>query len=126
MTSSLQPSPHGAEIVERALARAREAGATQADSVLVEADSSEARVRGDEIDFVKQARERCLGIRVLIAGPAGMRSAVTSTSDVSPDAIDRMAAETVALARATAEDLARYKVNWTLLNINICVHAFFS
>ena len=55
-----------AEIAERALERTRAAGADAADTVLVEGDSLEARVRGDEIDFVKQARERTLGIRALV------------------------------------------------------------
>jgi len=94
------------DVVERALARTRKAGAAAADALLVESDSVEARVRGDEIDFVKQARERALGIRALVKGDGGLRSAVTSTSDLSPEAVERMADETVSLARATAEDPA--------------------
>ncbi|MGI9591266.1 MAG: TldD/PmbA family protein [Myxococcota bacterium] len=94
------------DVVERALARARKAGAAAADALLVESDSVEARVRGEEIDFVKQARERALGIRALVSGAQGLRSAVTSTSDLSPEAVERMADETVALAGATAEDPA--------------------
>src|SRR5690606_271900 len=39
-------------------------------------------------------------------GPGGLRTAITSTSDLAPDTIDRLAAETVALARATAPDPA--------------------
>jgi len=99
--------PEAAElraVVERALERARAAGAEAADAVVLADDSLDARVRGDEIDFVKQARESVLGIRALVAGPGGLRSAVTSTSDLAPDAVDRMAEETVALARATAPD----------------------
>ena len=93
-----------AEIAERALERTRAAGADAADAVLVEGDSLEARVRGDEIDFVKQARERTLGIRALVRGGGGTRTAITSTSDLSRDAVDRLAEDTVALARQTAED----------------------
>jgi len=63
-------------------------------------------VRGEEIDFVVQSRQRTLGLRALVRGSAGTRSAITSTSDLSPQAVERMAAETVALARATAEDPA--------------------
>jgi PmbA protein len=91
------------ETAARALARLGEAGAT-GDVVLVESDSSEVRVRGDEIDFVKQARERGLGIRALIADEDGTRSATTSTSDLEDSSVDRMVDETVALARATAPD----------------------
>ena len=89
----------------RALARLRKAGVT-GDVVLIESDSHEVRVRGEEIDFVKQARERALGIRALIANGSGSSSATTSTSDLQDAAIDRMVDETVALARATAPDPA--------------------
>jgi PmbA protein len=89
-----------------ALASARAAGAGAADAVAVESDSLETRVRGEEIDFVKQARERKLGIRALVRGARGTRSAITSTSDLSEPAVRAIAAEAVALARATAEDPA--------------------
>jgi len=92
------------QTVRRALARAERAGAHAADAVLVESDSVETRVRGEEIDFVKQARERTLGIRAFVKGEEGLRSAITSTSDLASDALDRLADDTVALARATAED----------------------
>ncbi|MDH3212103.1 MAG: TldD/PmbA family protein [Myxococcales bacterium] len=99
------PSPLApGDVIERALERAKRAGADAADAVLVESEALEARVRGEEIDFVTQAREHTLGIRALVGGAAGFRSAITSTSDLSPEAVDRMAEETVALARATAED----------------------
>jgi PmbA protein len=92
------------EIVRRAIERARMAGASQADVVLVQSDSRESRVRDQEIEFVKQADERCLGIRVLVGREGGFSSAVTSTCDLSEQAVDRMAEETVALAQATAPD----------------------
>ena len=92
--------------LERGLARAASAGADAADAVLVESDALEARVRGQGIDFVKQARARTLGIRALVRGSGGVRTAITSTSDLAPAAVDRMAEEAVALARATAEDPA--------------------
>jgi len=93
-------------IVERALARLRRAGAHAGDALLVESDSTEARVRGSEIDFVKQAHERTLGLRAFVAGERGLRSAQTSTSDLSRDSLDRLVDATLALARATAEDPA--------------------
>jgi PmbA protein len=95
-----------ADVARRALERARAAGADAADAVVIEGDSLEARVRADEIDFVKQARERTLGIRALLRGRSGVRSAITSTSDFQPEAVDRLAEETVALAKHTAEDPA--------------------
>ena len=89
-----------------AVEAARAAGADSADAVVVLADSLETRVRGDEIDFVKQARERTLGIRALVRGSDGMRSAITSTSDLGDEAVEKMAREAALLAQATAEDPA--------------------
>ena len=88
-------------VIDLALESVARAGADAADCVLVESDSVEARVRDAEIDFVKQARERTLGIRALVGGDRGKSSAITSTSDLSEAAVTRMASETVALARAT-------------------------
>jgi len=92
------------EIVTQALARVAQQGAHAADAVLIESDSMETRVRGSEVDFVTQARARTLGIRALVKSPEGLRSAVTSTSDLSSSAVQRMADETAALAAATAPD----------------------
>ena len=89
-----------------AIATALQAGAAAADAVVVESDSLEVRVRGEEIDFVKQARERKLGVRALVRGPHGTRSAITSTSDLAEPTVRASAAEAVSLARATAEDPA--------------------
>lgn len=93
------------ETASRALARLREGGAA-GDVLLVESDSHEVRVRGDEIDFVKQARERALGIRALVRDAEGTRTATTSTSDLDPASVEKMVDETIALARATAPDPA--------------------
>lgn len=104
--SEVATTSNAGDTVHRAIESARKAGADAVDAVLVHDDSAEARVRDQEIEFVKQAAERTLGIRVLLGGDDGMRSAITSTSDLAPDAVDRMAAECVALARATALDPA--------------------
>jgi PmbA protein len=94
----------GSDAIERALARAKQAGASEADAMLLEADSVSARVRGAETDFVTQARERVLGIRTFVRRDGGLSVGSTSTSDLAPDTIDRLADEAVALARATAPD----------------------
>ena len=93
-------------IVQHALETAGRHGAAQTDVVLMKSESLESRVRGDEIEFVVQAREQCLGIRSLVAHPGqmGLSSAVTSTSDLSLEAVTQLAEETVALARETAPD----------------------
>ena len=93
-------------VIERALDRMRGAGADQADASLVEDESLAIRVRADEIEFVKQATGRSLRLRAFVAASGGRRQGATHTSDLSNAAIDRMAEETVALARATAADPA--------------------
>ena len=45
-----------------------------------------------------------LGIRALVDGKEGRQTSVVSTSDLAPEAVERMAQEAVALARATAAD----------------------
>lgn len=106
MSAVLESAEAGLESVRRAIRSATAAGADAADSILVGSESVEARVRGDEIDFVTEAREHILGIRALVAADGGFRSAITSTSDLSDAAIDRMARDAVTLARATGADPA--------------------
>ena len=95
---------NGAAPLELALARATAGGAASADAVLVRSEVLEARVRGREIDFVKQAREQTLGLRSFVEGSGGLRCAITSTSDLRDETVSRIAEECVALARATAPD----------------------
>lgn len=96
----------GREAVACALRELERAGADAADAVLVESDALEARVRGEVIDTVVQARERTLGLRALRRGDRGFRSATSSTSDLAESAISQMAREAAALAAATADDPA--------------------
>jgi len=91
-------------IALHALEAVRKAGASEADVLLVEGDDREVRVRDREIEFVKQAQGRGLGIRALVAVPGGIKTAIVSTSDLAPQAVERMAHEAVALARETAPD----------------------
>ena len=90
-------------VAARAIDRLRDAN-VEGDVVLVDVSAPEVRVRAEEIDFVKQSHERCLGIRALLSGRDGTRTATTSTSDLAETAIDKMVDETIALARETAED----------------------
>jgi PmbA protein len=88
------------EISEFLLAAAQRHGATAADVVVAEGDSLDVGVRLQEIEKLKQARQKHLGLRAFI----GDRSAVTSTADFSSDALERLAADTCALARVVAPD----------------------
>jgi PmbA protein len=97
--------PAGEEaLLAHVLDRVKQAGAHSADAVVVESDSLEVRVRGEEVEVVSQARERALGVRAFVAGAAGLRVAISSTRDLSRATVDRIADECVALAKSTAED----------------------
>jgi len=100
VSSALQ----GLDAVCTALDIAKSTGAACGDALLVESDGTEVRVRGEEIDFVTQARGRTLGIRVFVRAPGGLCQAVTSTSDLAREAVEQLARDSVRLARATAPD----------------------
>jgi len=82
------------------LAGARRHGATAADVVVAEGDGLDVGVRLGEIEKLKRARQKHLGLRVFV----GQRSAVTSSADFARDAVKRLAEDTCALARVIAAD----------------------
>lgn len=88
------------DMAHELLSKVRNRGATEADLLIVETDSSTTQVRLQEIEALKSAQERRLHLRVLF----GKRSAATSTSDFSMRALDRLVDETCAMAQATAPD----------------------
>jgi PmbA protein len=75
-------------------------GATAADVVVVEGSSLDVGVRLGEIEKLKQAREKHLGLRVFV----GERSAVTSSADFSRQSLEKLAVDSCALARVLAPD----------------------
>jgi len=88
------------ELAKDLLARATARGATEADLLIVEDDAFSVQVRLREMDTVKSAQGKRLGLRVC----RGRRSATTATSDFSPDSLGRLLEEALAMAAATAED----------------------
>jgi PmbA protein len=94
---SLQPLQ---QIAEMLLDAAKRYGATAADVVVAEGDALEAGVRLGEIEKLKQARQKHLGLRVFI----NERSAITSSADFAGEALERLAEDTCALARVIAPD----------------------
>jgi PmbA protein len=86
--------------VEIAVSLALAAGATGADAVAVESESSLSAVRLGEVEKVKLSRERRVGLRCIV----GVRSAVASTADLTEEALRRFVADTVEMARVVAED----------------------
>jgi PmbA protein len=88
------------ELARDLLSKVRSRGATEADLLIVETDSSTTQVRLREIESLKSAQERRIHLRVMF----GRSSAATSTSDFSLRALEHLADETCTLARTTAPD----------------------
>ena len=86
------------------LARALRAGATDAEAVVFEGDEFEVKVRLGQVETLKESGSRAVGLRVFIASGKANRTASTSSSDFSPESIDRLVSGAVSLARITSED----------------------
>jgi len=82
------------------LDEARRAGAAAADVMVAEGDSLSTAVRLGEVEKLKRARGKHLGLRVFL----DHRSAVTSSSDFSRDSLVNLARETCSLARVVEAD----------------------
>ncbi len=85
-----------ADVVRRALT----GGATAAEAVAREGDEFSTLVRLGEVEQLKEAGSRALGLRVFF----GQRAASTHTSDFSSDGIEQLVKGALALARVTSED----------------------
>src|SRR3989454_6390755 len=82
------------------VARACAAGARAADALVGESEGLSVTVRLGETEKLKRARQRRAGLRVLV----GDSTAIVSTADLSPAALDALGRDACALARATAPD----------------------
>jgi PmbA protein len=88
------------QIAAGLLEKAKKKGASSADLIMADSDSFSVQVRLGEVEKVTNAQEKRLGLRVFF----GKRSAITSTSDFSPDSLEKLLDETCALSQATAAD----------------------
>ncbi len=84
------------EVVERA----RRAGATAAECIIREGREFSVTVRLGEVETLKEAASKGLGVRVLV----GQRSASCYTSDFSREGLERAVNDALAMARYTSED----------------------
>ncbi len=75
-------------------------GATAAECVVREGDEFSTLVRLGQVETLKEAGSRSIGVRVF----HGQRSASTYSSDFSREALDRMLKSALELARITSED----------------------
>lgn len=82
------------------LQSAKRKGATHGDVLIAETESFSVTVRLGQIEKLKNARAKRLGLRLFV----GQSSALTSTVDFTRGALEQFVEETVALAQATAAD----------------------
>ncbi len=82
------------------VARAVRAGATGADATVVEADEFSTALRLGEIEKLKEAASKALGLRIFL----GERSASSFSSDFSAASLELLVARTLAMAKVTSED----------------------
>jgi PmbA protein len=90
------------ELAQDLLKKARANGASDAEVVVASGTDFSVTVRKGEVETLKNSGSKALGIRVFV----GQRTAGSYTSDFSPAALERLVAETVAMARVTGEDPA--------------------
>ncbi len=88
------------QIAEEVLARAMRAGATDAEAVAYEGEEFSALVRLGQVETLKESGSRAIGLRVF----NGLRTASTSSSDLSRDGLEKLVEGAVALAKITSED----------------------
>jgi PmbA protein len=84
------------DLVRRAMA----GGATAAECVIREGDEFSTLVRLGQVETLKEAGSRAIGVRIF----RGKRAASTYSSDFSRDALDRMLQSALDLAKITSED----------------------
>lgn len=85
-----------ADLVRRAMA----GGATAAEAVVREGTEFSTVVRLGEVETLKEAGSRAIGVRVFF----GQRAASTYSSDFAPAALEHMVSSALQLARVTSED----------------------
>src|SRR5947207_1341359 len=88
------------DLAQDMVCRAMAGGATSAECVIREGDEFSTLVRLGQVETLKEAGSRSIGVRVF----HGQRSASTYSSDFSREALDRMLNSALELARITSED----------------------
>src|SRR5215475_10710127 len=88
------------EIAQDIVNRAMAGGATAAEAVVREGDEFSTTVRLGQVETLKEAGSRAIGVRVFF----GKRAASTYSSDFSREGLDRMLNSALALAKITSED----------------------
>ena len=83
-------------------------GATAAECVIREGDEFSTVVRLGQVETLKEAGSRAIGVRVF----QGQRAASTYSSDFSREGLDRMLKSALELSKITSEDPFRQECVW--------------
>ena len=88
------------EFVTDIVTKALRTGASDAEAVFSEGDEFETLVRLGQVEQLKEAGSRALGLRVF----QGNRTASTTTSDLTAEGIEKLISGAMALVQVTSED----------------------
>src|SRR5215813_1972621 len=88
------------DLAQDVVRRAVSGGATAAECVIREGDEFSTLVRLGEVETLKEAGSRSIGVRVF----NGKRAASTHSSDFSAQGLDRMLKSALELSKITSED----------------------
>jgi len=88
------------DLAQDIVRRAMQGGATAAECVIREGDEFSTLVRLGQVETLKEAGSKAIGVRVFY----GKRAASTYSSDFSPEGLDRMLKSALDLAKITSED----------------------
>src|SRR5437667_385600 len=75
-------------------------GATDAECTLAEGEEFSAAIRMREVESIKDAGSKGIGLRILM----GKRTGSSYTSDMTKDGLERMVTSALELAQVTTED----------------------
>ncbi len=88
------------EIALELIEKAKKRGATEGDILIIEGELSTVQVRLSSIDKITDSNFKSLGLRLFF----DKKSAITSTSDLTPESLDRLIEDTCSIAKLTAKD----------------------
>jgi PmbA protein len=87
-------------LAQQVMEQALRAGASDAEAVAYEGDEFSVLVRLGQVETLQESGSRAIGLRVF----NGLRTASTSSSDLSPDGLARLVEGAIALSKITSED----------------------
>jgi PmbA protein len=88
------------DIANDSIKQALSAGATDAECTIAEGEEFSVQVRLGEVETIKQASSRGMGLRIL----AGRHTGSSYTSDLTPEGVRQLVAQAIELAAFTTED----------------------